>query len=303
MLSNTWNDKRADERLRSNLFRGLSKIMLSMSRIALPKIGSFIIDDDGFLRLVNRPLTQEFQALENESIPVDIPRSQPFFSVDSYVNGLLSYHDSRLQHQPNAVNGYGDCASQITALTLMRTIRPHFFSPSLNHGPFVFCLTDLHNSNIFVDEDWNVTCVVDLEWAASLPIEFMHTPHWLSAQSVDQIDTEAYNLLREEFMGIFEDEEEKQPAVYDLRRTDIMRTGWEVGTFWYNFALMSPTGLHSLFYGRIQPLYSETHGEDVQVFLIICTYWMRQPSPFINGKVSDKEAYDEELRSEFHDTS
>lgn len=170
MLSNTWNDKRTDQRLRSNLFRDLSKIMLSLSCKSLPRIGSFTLDDDGFLRLVNRPLTQELQSLENECIPVNIPRNQPFFSVDSYVNSLLSYHDDRLEYQPNAVNGPGDCATQMTALAFMRTVRPHFFSPSLNHGPFVFCLTDLHASNIFVDKDWNIKCVIDLEWAASLPV-------------------------------------------------------------------------------------------------------------------------------------
>jgi hypothetical protein len=251
MLSNTWNDKRTDLRLRANLFRDLSKIMLSMSRISLPKIGSFTLDDNGFLRLVNRPLTQELQSLEDEYIPVNMPRNQPFFSMDSYVNGLLSYHDDRLEHQQNAVNGPGDFASQMTALAFMRTVRLHFFSPTLNHGPFVFSLTDLHTSNIFVDKDWNITSIIDLEWAASLPLEFMQTPHWLSAQAIDKIDPEAYNMLREEFMDIFEKEEEKQLAMYGLRRTDVMRTGWELGTFWYTLALQSPTGLHPLFYKRI----------------------------------------------------
>jgi hypothetical protein len=31
------------------------------------------------------------------------------------------------------------------------------------HGPFPLQLTDLHASNIFVDEDWNITCLIDLE--------------------------------------------------------------------------------------------------------------------------------------------
>lgn len=303
MLSNTWNDKRTDPRLRSNLFRDLSKIMLSLSRIALPKIGSFTLDDNGFLHLVNRPLTQEVQSLENECIPVDMPRNQPFSSVDSYVNNLLSYHDNRLEHQPNAINDSGDCASQMTALVFMKAIRPHFFRPNLNHGPFVFSLTDLHSSNIFVDKDWNIKYIIDLEWAASLPLEFMQTPHWLSSQAIDRIDKEAYNTLREEFMDIFESEEKKQPAIYDLRRTDVMRAGWELGTFWYTLALQSPTGFHSLFYNRIQPLYSDTHGDDVKVFLIICRYWIRQPSAFIRTKLNNRKIYDEKLRSEFHDSS
>lgn len=86
---------------------------------------------------------------------------------------LVSHHDDRLNQQPNAVNGPGDCTSQMTTLAFIRTVRPHFFSSSLNYGPFVFSLTDLHTSNIFVDKDWNITSVITLEWATSLPLEFM----------------------------------------------------------------------------------------------------------------------------------
>lgn len=48
MLSNTWPEKQLDVKLRTNLFRDLSRILLSVTRIPLPKIGSFVIDDNGF---------------------------------------------------------------------------------------------------------------------------------------------------------------------------------------------------------------------------------------------------------------
>lgn len=66
MLSNTWPEKHFDVRLRTNFFRDLSRIFLSITQIPLPKIDSFIIDHDGFLRLTNRPLSLEIQDLENE---------------------------------------------------------------------------------------------------------------------------------------------------------------------------------------------------------------------------------------------
>lgn len=153
MLSSTWKEQSTNKELRNNLFHGLSKIMLNLSRIALPKIGSFIIDDNGFLRLANRPVTLMLQDLENEKIPVDISRDQTFTSVDSYVNDLLECHDSRLRYQPNAVNSESDCVSQITALAVIRAMCPQFFDRRLNHGPFIFSLTNLHPSNILVDKD------------------------------------------------------------------------------------------------------------------------------------------------------
>lgn len=48
MLSTEWFTKNDDATLRRNFFRDLSRIMLSVSRVPVPVIGSFIIDNDGF---------------------------------------------------------------------------------------------------------------------------------------------------------------------------------------------------------------------------------------------------------------
>jgi len=41
---------------------------------------------------------------------------------------------------------------------------------------------------------------------------------------VDDIEADAYNALRKEFIGIFE-EEDKSPAEYDLRRASMRKPG------------------------------------------------------------------------------
>ncbi|KLJ09419.1 hypothetical protein EMPG_15154 [Blastomyces silverae] len=92
-----------DIKLRTNLFRDLSRILLSLSQIPLQQIGSFIIDCNGFLRLGNRPLSIEIQQLENEKIPINIPRDYTYSTVESYVMDMLAIHDSRLQNQPNTI--------------------------------------------------------------------------------------------------------------------------------------------------------------------------------------------------------
>ena len=94
MLSNTWFEKQHDARLRTNFFRDLSRILLSISRIPQSKIGSFVIDQDGFLRLANRPLSLEIQDLENEGIPTSIPRDYTYSTVESYVADNLRMHDN-----------------------------------------------------------------------------------------------------------------------------------------------------------------------------------------------------------------
>lgn len=153
MLSETWNEGRMDPRSRKNLFHGLSRIMLSLMRFPLPKIGSFILDENGYLSLSNRPLTLEIQQLENEGIPVDIHRDSTYLSVGSYVHDILALHDSRLRHQPNAVNSIEDGLYQTSALMVMRSIGSCFFKRDFFRGPFFLNLTDLNQTNIFVNKD------------------------------------------------------------------------------------------------------------------------------------------------------
>ncbi|EFW18225.1 hypothetical protein D8B26_005058 [Coccidioides posadasii str. Silveira] len=301
MLSVSMQDQYDRKELRKNLFRDLSKIMLSLSRVPLPKIGSFVIDDSGFLRLTNRPLTFMLQDLENENIPVDMPRDRTFASVDSYVNSLLVCHDNRLTYQPNGISSGGDCVSQMTALALMRTIRPEYFDSRLNHGPFFFSLTDIHASNILVDENWNIKSIIDLEWAAALPVEFIGTPLWLTQESIDCINAEKYDQIRQEFMGIFIEEEKHCPADHAIQRASTMQKSWEQGIFWYVAGLESPTGLHSIFYKRLQPLYDKKHAQNTDFLLMACEYWRRNAMDFIRSRMKDKKAYDERLREAFEE--
>lgn len=78
----------------------------------------------------------------------------------------------------------------------MRTILPAFIRRDLRRGPFVMSLTDLHPSNIFVDEKWHITCLMDLEWACADPVEMIQPPHWLTNESVDRIIPGGYDELR-----------------------------------------------------------------------------------------------------------
>jgi hypothetical protein len=52
---------------------------------------------------------------------------------------------------------------------------------------------DLYQNNIFVDENWYITLLIDLEWACSLPIEMLYPPYWLTGMAVDRIEPYKYN--------------------------------------------------------------------------------------------------------------
>lgn len=301
MLSDDWREKYDGNReLRMNLFRNLAKVFLSLSRKPLPKIGSFTIDNDGFLRLENRPLAAESTILENEEIPLLIPRDRVYHTVDSYVNDLLYVHDNYLHHQPNALTCVEDCVTQMSALSMMRALSGRYFERNLNHGPFYLDLTDLHASNILVDEDWNIKCLIDLEWAVSRPLEFIQPPYWLTGEKVDEISADKYNERHKEFMEMFEEQEsEIHPAHHSPQCSSVMKRTWETGAFWYILALQSPSGLSTLFYNYIQPQFTETGMDRVKFYMTIYRYWTQDAVPFLRAKIEEKKKYNEQLQREF----
>ncbi|OJD23233.1 hypothetical protein ACJ73_05412 [Blastomyces percursus] len=314
MLSVSYAERCHDTTLRRNLFSDLARIQLIFSRKPLPRIGSLTIDDDGVLDIKNRPLTLEICHLENENIPIDIQRKTTYSTVDTCIHDLLSIHDSRLRYQPTGASSMKDCISQMCALTTMRTVYSDFFDRKLRSGPFVLTLTDLHASNFFVDDNWHITKLIDLEWACVRPIEMQHPPYWLTSQAVDRIDETQYSEMCTEFIDDFEQVEktmlggdERSMAIVgcDFSYTELLKRLWEKGIFWYCFALDSLAGLHHIFYHRIRPRYQIPYSQSQEFqfgtgfYITTPTFWCPKAWDFAKSKVKDEEKYDEQLRDAF----
>jgi len=135
MLSESWEELRHDKNRRLNMFRDLSRIILSLAQSPLPRIGSLTIDKDGILCLLNRPLTLRLQHLENEGIPTNIDRSLTYSTTDAYLLDLLLCHDSRIRNQPNSILEKFDGQAQLSTLTAMRALIPHFAVAIFDIGP------------------------------------------------------------------------------------------------------------------------------------------------------------------------
>ncbi|OJD15684.1 hypothetical protein AJ78_04060 [Emergomyces pasteurianus Ep9510] len=309
MLSETWSDKRHDNQLRANLFHSLAQILLSMTRVKLPHIGSFIIDNDGYLRLANRPLAYIMQEFENERIPTDMPRDYTYSTVESYVLDTLRLHDNRILHQPNAINDATDYNSQTAVLTAMRAAYPSFLNHGLRRGPFFMTLTDFNQSNILVDENWNVTCLVDLEWVCSKPVEMFNLPIWLTCKAVDEIaeESEEYGRVRQELVDAIATEEEKllsyetspQEQEDEVRLSTILNKVWETGSFWYSLGLASPAGIWAIFHRQIQPRFLKKCSTHEGFQSVMPWYWSTEFVDIAIQKILDKEKYDIQLREAF----
>lgn len=304
MLSETWEEFQDDKTRGNNLFKGLSRVILSLGRIPLPRIGSFTINNEGVLSLTNRPLNLLLQQLENERIPTNIDRNQTYTTVEPYLLDLFTLHDNRLRYQPNSINDESDCRDQMAAFTCMKSVLPYFHCRDLRNGPFFFTLTDINQHNIFVDADWNISYVIDLEWACSLPVEMVHPPYWLTNRNVDELDGEqltAFNEVRKEFMRVFEKEEKLSvpSGQCTSSRTHIMNNGWDTGNFFYFHALNTTVGLCTLFWLHIQPRFARSHILGTAFAQTFAPYWDTDADDFIALKLKDRDEYQKQLRCAF----
>ncbi|KAI1839579.1 hypothetical protein JX266_014210 [Neoarthrinium moseri] len=258
MLSNTWGEYHGDPVRRGRLFHGLARLVLSLARVPQPRTGSFQFHQDCTITLSNRPLSCSTMILENNGAPRTIPKDTTYTCTDPFVADMLTFHDGSFLSNPNAVSDDDDCKGQMAAKTLLRAVSPHYVKQEHRAGPFLLQLTDLHASNIFVDKDWNVTTVIDLEWVCALPIEMLAVPYWLTGRGIDEIVgdyLQDFNEVRQEFMHALE-EEESRIAHRQLTLAPAMHASWESGAVWFWRCLSSVNATYSLVDDHISPQFS-----------------------------------------------
>ena len=300
MLSDTFETYREDEAHRQRLFRGISRILLSLARIPQSQIGSFQFNDDGSVTLTNRPLSCSMMILENEGATRTMQRNDVFRCTDAYVSEMLTFHDHRFLSQPNAAYSEGDCRGQMAVKTLLRVLSHDYIRRQLRNGPFLLQLTDLHASNILVDKQWNVTGLIDLEWICALPSEMLEVPYWLTGCAVDEIKGEKLNkfdLVRREFMRIFEEEEQatKARGGPNLTVSKVMQDMWESKGVWFWHCLSSVNAMYFLLETHLYPPKSLS----LEAEKVVSRFWCRNSEDVVRKKLADKQAYDDELQDLF----
>jgi hypothetical protein len=166
---------------------------------------------------------------------------------------------------------------------------------------------------VFVDDDWHIKKLLDLEWTCIRPVEMQHPPYWLTYEAVDRINEVEYSKLSDEFINVLEEEETRmtkestlpETVVDGLTYAELLRRSWQQGTFWYCLALDSPTGLHHIFYNRLRPKYQvpDESTFDEGFYITAPTFWTTRAWDFMISKAQDKAKYDDELRNAFEPLS
>ncbi|KAL4916391.1 hypothetical protein BDW62DRAFT_211964 [Aspergillus aurantiobrunneus] len=266
MLSNVFRAPHPEEQTQ-NLYRSMAKVIVSLARVQQRRIGSWTISNDGWLSLSNRPLFCHLQELENLDIPSGVARNTTYTSADTLCLDLLDGHDNRLRYQGNAAFDETDARRQAVDLVFMRSTLSQFTDRSLRDGPFLMNLTDMHTSNIFVDKEWNVKHIIDLEWAYSLPLEHLLAPGWLTDRGIDQLTGLEYEKFEKHYRlltAAIRQQEVDAPIWYNGTTYSLAATmdrALDKRHYWYLIGLQCPKGLFNLCRRQLHPLYDQVPKE------------------------------------------
>lgn len=298
----TWKANMHDLSRRQNLYKSLAKIMLILARRPLPRIGSWTVNSKGVLTLTNRPLTSDIHEAENLGIPVAIDKNTTYSNTDSYYTDLLAGLDSTIRHQPNSIHDRDDGIRQLGAMASLRVMLHHFVDRDLRHGPFVFMLTDLHQSNIFVDEEWNIVNIIDLEWACACPVQMLAPPKWLTDQLLDELamdKTDKYKALHQEFVTVLHGQEKSLYKGTTI--ADRLRRNWETGAFWYFRALCTnPNLAYTICTYRLDPMFKSVDpAANKFQDAARARLWDRNTPAFLDHKIQQQKEYYEKVKAAF----
>ncbi|UPK98722.1 hypothetical protein LCI18_009657 [Fusarium solani-melongenae] len=304
MLSLTWDQHLNDRDRRTRLFHGMARMMLSLARLPHSQIGSFKFNPhDGSVTLANRPLTCTMMIFENSGTPRTIQPSQFYQSTDRFVGDMLTLHNCHLLHDPHAVRDEDDGRERMAIRTLLRAVMHHFILQDQRDGPFLLQMTDLHQSNIFVDDDWNVTCLIDLEWICALPAEMLAVPYWLTNCSIDGITDEEFGIFdeaRQAFMSILDEEAGKMRFMHDIQITSTMRKGWESKGVWFWACLRSVNAWLFVFEDHILPKFSSNE-RLVADLKEVSSFWREEIDSVVEEKAAQGKRYLTELQGLYDD--
>lgn len=194
----------------------------------------------------------------------------------------------------------------MATVVVLKAIRSQFVDRNLQQGPFILQLTDLHASNLFVDDHLNITAIVDLEWTCSLPIEMQQLPFWFSGHEGDDFlgdeaaeNEQAYVSACKEFLDVFGYEQSRRCLTrLPVDARSIISTALDKKSHWYFAALCWPRTAYSFLIDHLQPMFAPSHADlEVAKFQDVFTpYYATNASKFIEQKLKDKAEYDRTLR-------
>ncbi|KAJ5790769.1 uncharacterized protein N7518_007780 [Penicillium psychrosexuale] len=261
-------DPEIDEDRLEMLYGQLAGILLQLSLLSFPRIGSLSQTDDFTWEVARRPLSMNM----NELVRLGgLPRSKlpdlhtTFDTSSSYIETLAELNINHLVHQRNdSVQSADDCRRKFVARQLFRKLArdKRLTNPLLEKGPFKLWCDDLRPANVLLKEDMHIAGVVDWEFTYAAPTEFSYAPPWwlLIEKPEDWpkgLDdwTRSFDARLKTFLKTMKNCEDiaiQQGRLReDQRLSGPMNDSWESGDFWIMYAALHSFAFDDIYWQKI----------------------------------------------------
>ncbi|KAJ2985131.1 hypothetical protein NUW58_g4843 [Xylaria curta] len=305
------------------LYRQMANILLQLSTVTFPRIGSLVEDKDGHFSVSGRPLIQNMNSLlEFTGVTPTLLPAGPYSNTDEWYSALADMHLAQLTFQHNdAVDDEDDARDKYVARQLFRRLASEGrltseFEPKEddNNPPkFPLYSSDLRPSNVLIDKDFRVVGVIDWEFAYAAPAQFSFDPPWWLLLKAPECWPdgytpwmEAYEPRLKTFLHILEDEEKKMQASSEissgLTRLSLsndrsvtlsqgMRKSWENKTWMINYAARNSWEFDFLFWRFLDPKYfgPNEEGDHHARLGLLTEKELEAMEPFIEMKVAESK--------------
>jgi hypothetical protein len=284
----------SEERL-DFLYRQMANIVVQLSTLEFPNIGSLLEDKEGNISVAGRPLIMNMNKLgDHARVPPWILPTGTFSTADEWYSALADMHMAQLVFQHNdAVKDDEDAKEKYVARQLFRRLAVEGrLSQGMGNkfesdGTFRLWSEDLRPSNVLVDKDDRVVAVIDWEFAYAAPSQFtFDPPWWLLLSEPDWYDEgsypewmEAYEPRLQTFLRVLDEEERKCMESSELAEAvsgmslevagkqsrekchaaiplaQRMRESWETKSWMVNFVARKTWSFDAIFWQRLDPFY------------------------------------------------
>ena len=143
---------------------------------------------------------------EEEPSLIPIPNvGGPFSSSIEYFYALRKSHNRTIQAEHAGEKEW------MTAAWILEQALPSMVIEDFIHGPFPLCHTDLHFNNILVDENFNVTGIIDWSDSQTVPLEsFLISPEFVTFPGLSVEENAPIVAFRGKFAAALREREKER---------------------------------------------------------------------------------------------
>ncbi|KAI0108031.1 kinase-like domain-containing protein [Daldinia grandis] len=321
-------DPTIDEGRLEFLYGQMANIVLQLSTLKFPRIGSLGEDQNGDISVSGRPLIQNMNSLlEFAGVAPTLLPSRPYDTSDEWFCALADMHLAQLTFQHNdAVLDEDDARDKYLARQLFRRLASEGQLTSrldagvddggkdIDGSGFGLYSEDLRPSNVLIDKDDRVVGVIDWEFAYAAPPQFsFDPPWWLLLKGLEYWDDgyeswmEAYEPRLETFLRVLEREEREErkkkssseivgntiasSSLEDVPLSRKIRNSWEKRAWMVNYAARSSWVFDFIFWEFLDPEYfgDNEKGDHHPRLSLLTEQQIGAMEPFVKMKMEESK--------------